>query len=330
MKSNHAMNYKLLPKTRKIKHHFKLDENKEDFVQAYEKVQNNRMNDFLMNHYEQGEIKHIHSFFYGSFNRYLLMYHYSGEARYGDMALTCLAGVNELFAMMVRQRFSPVGTPFDVTLPLPAFLPQTYRQQVTIVTPPADYCWNPLDYPRWGEMLCYAISIHDNNSVDYLMRHTEKDAWKNHSGSKGYCGGYKEEPMFYVRYLKGMLDETANHQRLYQQLMWSYFSDFAAFHRTMLEPFYFIAIGDESGFVDAISRAAKINKKVYTGDIAYHSEPGMDSYSPFLLAAGVLAADKRGWAVPPNNEYLYPWWIYDQFELPLALPFDDKIYPRNY
>ncbi|WP_435276636.1 Imm49 family immunity protein [Psychrobium sp. nBUS_13] len=312
---------KKLPKTRKISHLKKVKKSKKDIINFRQSYLEKLAIDEIASNWLQGNIDVVRKGLESYFDIAIGLYYVTRDA--GDLSnlIEALNVANSIFSAQMKQYMGAVGDSFSESLCMPNFIHAKLIQDVTFVSEIPNYNAACFSYTRWGEALCYAIATRNHDITTLLLNYTEEDAWRYHSSGLGYCGGNVQYPMIYVRYLKGMLDPMANHQRLYEQFMAEFPINNTPFYRVMIEPFYFIAIDDEAGFANAITQATQVHKRHTARAQAFYSSPFMNDYSPFLLAAAVLAVDTRQWEPPVNNSYLYRWWIFDDESLVLPPPY---------
>ncbi|BAJ03743.1 immunity 49 family protein [Shewanella violacea] len=161
----------------------------------------------------------------------------------------------------------------------------------------------------WSHYLCQAISRRAQSSVELLMLFTPEMAAE-------YTSEPREYTAFYVRYLQGMLDPTADHDALQNEYTEVYSREFDLRFRVLLTPFYCLAKQDEAGFEAAILHASKINRAYVKKVRNKMSMDPLGFYPPQLIAAACLAYDRHGWTLKHHNDYLPEWWIYHRFTAP--------------
>ncbi|WP_435276476.1 Imm49 family immunity protein [Psychrobium sp. nBUS_13] len=315
------MKLKKLPKTKKISLTNSNKQPKNEFIDFRRNVLLNLSVEKIPFDFKTRDIKFVRESLEEYFNLGIGLYYVTKDPMDLSNAMESLTVAQSIYAGQMMQCMGNVGDSFSQRITLPSFVSGELERDVTFVSEIPNYNASCFRYTRWGEALCYAIATRNHDITTLLLNYTEDDAWRYHSSGLGYCGGNVQHPMIYVRYLKGMLDPTANHQRLYEQFMAEFPINNTPFYRAMIEPFYFIAIDDEAGFANAITQTTQVHVKQMKKQHAFYSSPFMDEYSPFLLAAAVLAVDKRQWEPPVNNGHLCRWWIFDDESLVLPPPY---------
>ena len=163
---------------------------------------------------------------------------------------------------------------------------------------------------RWLESLTQALSFRDHDMVALLLQHTSEKAIVDKDDSSKIFTRLK------VDYIKGMLDDTAPHERLWRNFVNAFPRRDAidAFYVDPYMPYFYIAIGDEKGFEQAMITATQTHKKMAqrANSVIHFS---IADYPPELLGAASLAFDKHGWTLKHKNDYLPPMWIYNQWQL---------------
>ena len=309
---------KNLPKTRAIKSHYKSMKDIYKLRKVYEftVLQHEER---LEQKYVSGSLSALINVYFDSFESYGILSHIFQDATYGRKSLAALEAYNELFRLQVKARFDEAAvTKKDLKLPLPDYLPQHFQRQQERVVGNAIRVKTP--WHEWLCLLCYAMAIRDQQSVDYLLQYTEREIWVANTND-GKNSSVSEFPMFCMRFIKGMLFQQDNCHRLYEQLTRVYSQNRDPSWGQLLEPFYFLAIEDEQGFSKAIAQATKAHKKIAKDSYMHYFKGGNYFICPFILGASVMAYDKYGWLPADNNDYLYPWWIFNRPQVPVDLAF---------
>ena len=161
----------------------------------------------------------------------------------------------------------------------------------------------------WSNYLCQAITRRASSSVELLMQFTPELATQYTSDPWDYTG-------FYVRYLTGMLDPTADHDALQQELDDVHAREFTFRFLVVLTPFYCLAKEDQAGFEAAILHGSKINRAYVKKVRNKMTMSPLGFYPPQLIAAASLAYDRHGWTLKHQNDYLPEWMIYNRYTAP--------------
>ena len=159
----------------------------------------------------------------------------------------------------------------------------------------------------WSNYLCQAIARRAYSSVELLMQFTPQMAAE-------YTSEPREYTAFYVRYLQGMLDPTADHDALQQEFTEVHAREFHLRFRVALAPFYCLAKEDEAGFEAAMLRGSNMHRAYVKKVSNKMTMDPLGFYPPQLMAAASLAYDRHGWTLKHKSDYLPEWWIYNRFE----------------